>query len=1003
MKSLIADEPGDKSKEKRSILFWPIFQIYIAIIIIFILDLLIPTGWGVWILYLIPITAASWNTKKVTVFSLIVFVSCIFIILDLIFGAKGITGTIAIVNRLTGIMAIIIVSYFVFQRNKTTYDLKMQKVQFNNAVKYNPLPIMLRADDGEVLLINEAWSERTGYTKKDIKTIDDWVRLAYGENNETILKTLRETSLQNGRSRAGEFLVRTKSGDKRVWEFYTAHLGELSDGRKVTISIADDITEKKQTEDKLKELSKRLYETFDKTAVGIAHVSKTGQILWCNKKYSQMMGYDYNQLYSMTAFDLTHPDDILMTQKENEKMWNKENEYYYLEKRYVRKDGSVFWASVTASRIDEGDSGKDFSIAVVQDIDERKKVEIELHESEERFRRSFESAPVGIVHILPDGHWLRINEKYREIMGYSSEELENMTYLDLTYPDDLQADMEKRNKLLSGEISSFKLEKRYLRKDGKVIWTVLNCTMMTEPSKNLRYMVSVIEDVTQRKYAEEERERLLDELDRQQAWLNTIIQQMPSGIAIAEVPTGKIIYHNEEAARILSHPKIDAADVGDYGNYGALHPDLTPFKSEEYPIARAIKGETVRQEEMLYRRGDATIASLLVNASPAINNEGKTIAVICTFNDITERKMAEKALEEREAILRSFYSSSSFMMGIAEDWGEDILHVYDNPTTCRFFNVKPDSTKDQFASNLGLSRYIIELWLSNYRLSLREMRPVTFEYFHDNHMERWLSVTVAYIGQGFSGHKRFSYLAEDITERREAMKKLETTMGELKRSNQELERFAYIASHDLQEPVRMVKSFAQLLEKYKDKQLDDKAMSYLNYISEGAGRMQQLIADLLQYSRLTTQAKAFEPVECNELIKEVLVDLKFKIEEEKAVINFSRLPVVYGDRTQLRQLFQNLIHNSLKFRSERAPEISIKCEKRKDQWLFSVRDNGIGIESEYFDRIFVIFQRLHERDKYPGTGIGLAVCKKIVERHGGNVCVDSEPGKGTTFYFTLTA
>lgn len=237
MKSMLADKPGDKSKINKNILLRPIVQIYIAIIIIFILDLFIPTGWGVWILYLIPITAASWNTKKVTVFSAIVCISCVLIILDQIFGAKGIRGTIAIINRLTGITAIVIVSYFVYQRNKTTYDLKMQKVQFNNAVKYNPLPIMLRADDGEVLLINEAWSERTGYTKKDIRTIDDWVRLAYGENNETILKKIRETSLHGGRSKAGEFIVRTRSGDKRVWEFYTAHLGELSDGRKVTISI----------------------------------------------------------------------------------------------------------------------------------------------------------------------------------------------------------------------------------------------------------------------------------------------------------------------------------------------------------------------------------------------------------------------------------------------------------------------------------------------------------------------------------------------------------------------------------------------------------------------------------------------------------------------------------------------------------------------------------------------------------------------------------------------
>jgi light-regulated signal transduction histidine kinase (bacteriophytochrome) len=167
--------------------------------------------------------------------------------------------------------------------------------------------------------------------------------------------------------------------------------------------------------------------------------------------------------------------------------------------------------------------------------------------------------------------------------------------------------------------------------------------------------------------------------------------------------------------------------------------------------------------------------------------------------------------------------------------------------------------------------------------------------------------------------------------------------------------------------------------------------------------MQQLINDLLKYSRINTVKKDFERVDCNLVLKDVLEDLKLRIEEENAKVEVGKLPVIRGDRTQIRQLFQNFIQNAIKFRSERTPCIRVACKEKSGNWLFSVSDNGIGIEPPFYERIFIIFQRLHEREKYPGTGIGLAICKKIIERHGGHVYVESEINKGTTFYFTLSA
>jgi len=241
--------------------------------------------------------------------------------------------------------------------------------------------------------------------------------------------------------------------------------------------------------------------------------------------------------------------------------------------------------------------------------------------------------------------------------------------------------------------------------------------------------------------------------------------------------------------------------------------------------------------------------------------------------------------------------------------------------------------------------------------------------------------------------------AED--ELRRAHAELEAKAKELARSNEELQQFAYVASHDLQEPLRMVSSYTQLLERrYKDK-IDDSGREFMAYVVEGAARMKQLIEDLLAYSRVGTRGRELHDISSEAALAKALVNLRGAQERAAATITHDPLPTVRGDEGQLAQLFQNLVANALKFRGGEDPRVHVSAREEPGAWVFSVADDGIGLDPQYAERIFLMFQRLHNRDEYPGTGIGLAICKKIVDRHGGRIWVDGRPGKGCTFFFTI--
>lgn len=251
------------------------------------------------------------------------------------------------------------------------------------------------------------------------------------------------------------------------------------------------------------------------------------------------------------------------------------------------------------------------------------------------------------------------------------------------------------------------------------------------------------------------------------------------------------------------------------------------------------------------------------------------------------------------------------------------------------------------------------------------------------------------------GAEYFQAIIRNITERKQAQDKMKILTEELERSNRDLGHFAYVASHDLQEPLRMVTSFLQLLQRRYAGKLDKEADEFIEFAVGGASHMQQLINDLLKYSRIGTHRKNMESTDCNEVVRQAMGNVSRMILENNAIISIDHLPTIIADHIQIVQLFQNLISNAIKYHSKKRPEILIRAIDQGDNWLFSVKDNGIGIPKDHIDKVFIIFQRLHTKAQYPGTGIGLSICKRIVERHGGQIWVNSQSGQGSTFYFTF--
>ncbi|GIV95354.1 MAG: hypothetical protein KatS3mg057_0011 [Herpetosiphonaceae bacterium] len=414
----------------------------------------------------------------------------------------------------------------------------------------------------------------------------------------------------------------------------------------------------------------------------------------------------------------------------------------------------------------------------------------------------------------------------------------------------------------------------------------------------------------------------------------------------------------------------------------------TTFPTSHEEIEQILLRNGRWEGELRHRRHDGAVVTVESRWTLQRDEQQTPIGILEINSDITQRKRAEEEANR-------FFNVSIDMLCIA---GFDGYFKRINPSFERNLGWR--------AEDLTAVPFLEFVHPDDRAATLAEMEKLTGGtptfYFTNRYRcadgsYKWLQwMAIPYIDDGL-----MYGVARDVTDEKRLQEALVHQARELKRSNDELAQFAYVASHDLQEPLRMVASYMQLLARRYRGQLDATADAFIAYAVDGAQRMQVLIWDLLAYSHVTTRGNPFTLVEGDAVLQRALTNLKLAIEESGAILTVESLPTLVGDEIQLVQLFQNLISNAIKFRYREPPHIHISAEQDNQQWIITIRDNGIGIDPQYAERIFLVFQRLHTREEYPGTGIGLAICKKIVERHGGRIWVESQPQEGATFYVAL--
>ena len=505
---------------------------------------------------------------------------------------------------------------------------------------------------------------------------------------------------------------------------------------------------------------------------------------------------------------------------------------------------------------------------------------------------------------------------------------------------------------------------------------------------------------------------------KKREFLEDILQNIPNMIFIKDADKLNFEMVNKAGERLVGHTFKELYGKSDYDFFPKEEADF--FTQKDREVLKNKKLLDIPEEIIDTKNLGQRI--LHTKKIPLLNKHGDPRYLLGISEDITELKKAEnslaKAYDDLELKVKERTSEifkSREELRLKNRYNRELLEVSIDPLV----TIGPDGNitdvNKAVEEATGYSRIqLIGTDFSNYFTDYNKAKAGYEEVFRRGFVKDYPleiqhkngKVTpVLYNASVYKNEKGETIgvfaAARDISQLKKAENKLEKLIDKLEISNKELEQFAYVASHDLREPLRMITSFLQLLKiKYEDN-LDENANDYINYAVDGAKRMDVMINDLLEYSRIGSKERKFEYLLAEDIVDTVLTNLKALTEDKNAIVTYDPLPVIYANEYQMVQLFQNLITNGIKYCTKKIPRINISASVKDDEYVFSVRDNGIGIDKDHLKRIFTIFQRLHTRDEYDGSGIGLAISKKILQKHRGKIWAESEPGKGTTFYFTL--
>jgi PAS domain S-box-containing protein len=757
--------------------------------------------------------------------------------------------------------------------------------------------------------------------------------------------------------------------------------------QELAVVITRDISEMKRAERALA-MSENRYRTMVQScpiglAIGGIAPTNRGVLSLVNDAFLRMTGYSREEFESgqlrwdtitppeWAAADLAGIVDVLEHGMASP-----------YEKEYIRKDGSLVPALAALALTPGGDE----VTAFVLDLSERIASERALRESEERLRMTLDAADIGTFDYRPRSGQVFLDAKSRLFWDVPTGEnpLKDsmMTHIHVEDRERVRKAMESA--LQPDSDGTFDSQYRVVSRSGVTRWLVSRGRVEVESRGGERQAVRLLGiniDVTEAK----QRDEALRELTTRFETLANNISQL----AWMTDRDGSINWYNQ---RWYDYTGMTREQMQGWGWVSVHHPDHCDRVVKRF--RHSVQTGEPWEDTFPLRRNDGQYRWFLSRALPIRNEAGEIVAWFGTNTDITTLRETTAELERINRIVKLAHAAG--LSGAWEwdlksgelTWTEEHFRLFGlepnfRPTLKLFFSLlHPD---DRAAVQQDIQNSIRHC-AAEFRTEYRTMHSGSL---------RWIEQRGQVICDPPGTPVRMVGISTDVTER----KKLEQALIQ---SNEDLARFAYASSHDLQEPLRVISSFSSLLERRNRGRLDKESEEFLEYIVDGAARMSNMINDLLQYSQVSTQPAAAAQVDLNAVLAEALANLQPNIEESGATISSEVLPTVQASVTLIERVFRNLIGNSLKYRSpERAPEIHVGVQNRGAQWEFSISDNGIGFKPEHAEKVFVMFKRLHSSGAYAGSGIGLAIVKRIIERHGGGVRAESQPGKGSTFYFSL--